>query len=297
MTLRAPANAFLGWIFGICLSVLFVSLWGRAVVIDTDELGQSLAPLAASESVLDFVAGWMSDEFVDSGVDPALVEPTIDYFLRSSSVGNALDHFVTEVVDAAATSDPGGSSIDMRGLAAPAVPDMAAGLTALGYEVGSSDVREIVEDFDPLVIRQPGSAALVGPNSSAAARLGTASLVAAIGLMLTGSAIVRLSEDRIRAVRALLNRVAVGGLSFAVFLRLGAWVVDPGGGRAPVPETVANLAESKWVFPLQIAVVAALLGAAVYITRRYLKREAVSRSAHGPAKPRPERSESLSGSR
>lgn len=294
MTPRSVSRASLGWAFGISLSVLLVSIWGRAVVADTDSLAESLAPLARTDAVVEFVADWMGDEIVESGVDPVLVEPTVGYFVESSAVGEAADVFAAEVVEAAASTDPEGSSIDMRALLGPAVPEVVVGLGGLGIAIDEGSVRGIVEGFDPLVIRSPGEPALVGPASETVSRLGTASLLAVVALVVFGWGFVALSEDRVTGLRSLFQRVSVGALSFAVFLRLGAWVLDPAGGRAPLPETVANLAESKWLIPLQIALVAGLVAGAIYLSRRWLRRGAGFPSPDVLPTPQPEREDSLS---
>ena len=72
--MRDSAKSTLGWAFGISLTILFISLWGRAVVVDTDTLGESLAPLSGSAMVVEYVADWMGQELVESGVDPDLVD-------------------------------------------------------------------------------------------------------------------------------------------------------------------------------------------------------------------------------
>lgn len=295
MSARSASRSTLGWLFGISLSILFVSIWGRAVVVDTDTLAESIAPLAGSAAVVDFVTEWMSEEMVASGVDPSLVGPAVGYFLDSSAVGRTADRFAGEVVYAAASTDPGGSRIDMRGLIVPAIPEVTAGLSSLGYDVSDTQIRNVVEGFDPLVIRQPGSSSVIGPSSEAASRLGTASVLAGVALLVFGAGFVGVSRDRIGAIRNLLNRVAVGGLSFAVLLRLGSWVLDPDGGRAPVPETVSNLAESKWMIPLQIGVVAALLGLVIYFGRRMVKQRAGTLSSNERSTRPAEQRQSLKG--
>lgn len=249
------------------VSILFLALWGRSVVVDTDTLAESLSPLASSATVTDFVSGWMAEELVESGADPATVRPTVDFFFETSSVGETLDLLVGEVVEAAASTNPGGSTIDMANLVGPTVPELARGLAGMGYPVSEAEVSDVVAGLDPLVIREAGASPVVGPNSPTAARLGTAALFAFLGIVVFGLGVVRLSEDRLAAVRALLTRVAVGGLSFAVFLRLGSWVVDPSGGRAPVQATISALAGSKWMVPLEVAVVAATVAAAIYLIR------------------------------
>lgn len=279
------------------VSILLLSLWGRAVVIDTETLAESLSPLARSGIVVDYVSDWMAEEMVQSGVEPELVEPTVDYFLGSTSIGRTLDQFTTEVVHAAASTDPGGASIDMAALIYPTVSELTLGLNELGYQVSEGMVSEVVQGFDPLVIRQPGAGAIIGPASPTAARLGTAALLATMGILVFGAGFVALSEDRVTGVRNLATRGAVGGLSFAVFLRVGSWVLDPDGGRAPVPETLSELAGSKWAVPLQVAAVSALIAGSIYVGRRVVKRVGVFRSPDGRSTQPSEPQGSLSGSR
>lgn len=267
------------------------------MVIDTETLAESLSPLASSGVVVDYVSDWMADEMVESGVEPELVEPTVDHFLGSTSIGRTFEQFTTEVVYAAASTDPGGTSIDMAALIHPAVPEITLGLNELGYEVSEGAVSEIVQDFDPLVIRQPGSGAIVGPASPTAARLGTAALLAAVAILVFGAGFVALSEDRVTGVRNLATRAAIGGLSFAVFLRVGSWVLDPEGGRAPVPETLSELTASKWAVPLQVAAVSALIAGSIYVGRRVIKRVGVSRPPDGRPTQPSEPQKSLSESR
>lgn len=276
---RKVSRSVLAWAFGMSVSILFLSLWGRAVVVDTDALADSLSPLAGSDIVSGLVGDWMAEEMVDAGGDPEIVEPTVDYYMRSSEVGGALDQLVVEVVDAAASTDPDGDVIDMAALIGPAVPELTMALNQMGHEVGESQVSQVVGQLDPLVIREPGSGSLVGPASPTASRLGTAALLAVLALLGLGSGYVLLSEDRVGAVRSLANRVAVGGLSFAVFLRVGSWVLDPEGGRAPVQETVSALAGSKWMVPLEVAFVAAVVAAAIYLVRRRVRPEEVTPSS------------------
>lgn len=295
MSARDGARPVFAWAFGMCLSVLFVALWGRAVVADSETLGESLAPMARSQVMLDLVTGWLGDQLVSAGADPVMVAPAMDYFLESSDVGEALDSLVADVVVAAASVDPGGSTVDVRGVVAPAIPEVAGELTALGYRTNESAIRSLVDGLDPLVIRGPAQPALVGPGSPAVSRLGTAFLLALVGLVVFGTASVSISDDRVATLRGLLNRIALGGLSFAIFLRIGAWVVDPGGGRAPLRETMANLAASKWTVPLRVGVVAGLLALAIYYGRKSVRRVAASRRRDEEPRPPAERPLSISG--
>ena len=257
------------------LSVLLLALWGRSVVVDSDTLAESLSPLSESSLVSQYLTTWMTEELVGSGVEPDRVMPTVEYILGSSAVGATLDQFVVEVVEAAASMDPNGSSVEMAALVSPAIPDISVGLAALGEPVTEPEVAEIVTTLDPLVIREPGDRPLVGHGSATVARLGTAALLAVLALTIFGYGFVTLSEDRLGALRELANRVALGGISFAIFLRLGSWVLDPRGGRAPVQATLSALAGSKWSVPLQMALVGGVLAGVFYLVRRQLRRRGI----------------------
>lgn len=290
--LSSVFRSTVAWAFGFSVTVLLIALWGRAVVIDTDSLAESLAPLADSAVVGGMVADWMADELVDSGYSPEVADPTADLAVRSSATAAAMDGFVADVVRAATSSDPSGSSVDIATLLAPTVPEVSTGLSEMGLPTSESEVRSVVSALDPMVIRQPGSSALVGPESPAAARLGIAALLALLGIIGFGYATVAVSDDRIAAVRELLTRVSVGGLGFAILLLIGSWITDPRGGRAPVPETISHLASSKWMTPLQVALVAAVGAGTIYLGRRWLRRGEASRSTvESPTRsPEPERS-------
>lgn len=265
------------------------------MVVDSDALAESLAPLADSALVGGVVADWMTEELVDSGYSPELADPAVSFALESSATAAAMDGFVSDVVRAAASSDPSGASVDLASLLAPTIPEVTTSLAEMGLPTTEADVRSIVSGLNPMVIREPGSPALVGPESPAASRLGTAALLAIGGIIFFGYASVVSSEDRIAAVRELFTRVAVGGLGFAILLLVGSWITDPRGGRAPVPETISQIASSKWMVPLQVGLAAAAVAVSIYVGRRWLKRGEGSRPRDGSPTPREERDPSLSG--
>lgn len=297
MSTRSVIRSTTSWAFGFSLTILLIALWGRAVVVDTDRLADSLAPLSGSGAVVDVFAGWISDELIESGYAPELVDPAVNQMLGSTVTADALDSFVGEVVEAAASTDPAGSSVDMAALFAPAVPEMAAGLTTIGITAQASDVAPVVAGLDPMVIRGPDAPAWVGPASPAATRLGTAALLATVGLIAFGYLSVATSEDRVTALRGLFSRVAVGGFGFAILLVIGSWVTDPRGGRAPISQTVSAIASSKWMVPVQVGLAAAAVAGAIYAGRRLVRREEESRLPVEPPTPPAERPLSRSGSR
>jgi hypothetical protein len=269
-------------LFGLGSTVLLLGLWGRAVVVDTDELARSLTPLAASDLVAGRISGWLESELTRSGLDEESASETAEQVLVHPDVAPLIEEVVAEGVEAAASADPAGSSVDVAAILLPSSADIAAGLSGAGVPASTDDVEDALADLDPLVIREPFQEPLIGASSPLASTLGVGALLGMLLMLVAGSAYVLASSDRMRAVRSLLTRFALGALSFAVLLRIGAWIVDPEGGRAPVGESLALLADSKWLLPMALGL--GSLGAAgvVLVARGRVRPVAVS-----PARPEP----------
>lgn len=267
--------------FGLASTVLLVGIWGRAVVVDTNELADTLSPLAAGDMVSDRLATWLEAELVEAGVDGAGASRAADQVLAHPSVGPVLEQLVAEGVEAAASADPTGASVDVAAILLPASGQISTGLNEAGMRVTPEQVEAALSQLDPLVVRDPSDRPYVGAYSPLAANLGTAAMLGALLMLFAGTSYVAMSRDRMRAFRALLTRFALGALSFAVLLRLGSWLADPEGGRAPFRESFALLANSKWLVPLSIGLVA--MGAALIalVLRRRIRPAAVSRSEDG----------------
>ena len=270
-----------GWLFGLAVTVLLISIWGRAMVVDTDAIAESLGPLSQSVTVVDQFADWLGSELTGAGVDPALADEAVKSALGGSAVDDALNDLVLEVVVSAATSDPGGASVDVASILAPAVPEIAVSLTSSGVPVTEGQVEEVVDGLDPLVIIEPGQAPPVGPESPIATRLGTATVLALMAMVVAGSISITAASDTTGTARKLLIRVALSGLTFGLLLKLGSWILDPGGGRAPVSQTFSGLAEAKWLVPMSVAGLAAALAGLTWLVRRGVKPEAAIPEPYG----------------
>lgn len=270
------AESSSGWLFGLAFTVLLISVWGRAVIVDTDSLSDSVLPLSESAAVVDQFSNWLGGELIDGGVDPDLADVAVDQVLASSAVDEVLEDLVQSVVAAASSSDPEGSSVDVATILAPAVPDIVATLEIAGVSASASQVGSTVGDLDPIQIRAPGQGPSIGPASPIAGRLGTASVLALVLMVIAGGLAAFYSEDRLAAIRGLLTRVALGALSFGILLRIGSWVLDPSRGRAPVSQTLGLLAHSKWLVPMVIGVVAAAGAGLIWLVRRVVRREAAT---------------------
>lgn len=275
MTARSITRGVTGWLFGHSVTVLLISVWGRAVVVDTASLGQALAPLSRTVVVSERFANWMADGLSDAGVAPAVAAVAVDELLAGSAVTEAMDELVVEIVEAAATVDVRPALVDVAGVLQPAVPEIAETLISTGVPITPEEVSRMVAALDPLMIRDEGAGPLIGPGSAIAARLGIAAVLALVGMVATGGVAVRSAPDPIAEVKSLLMRVSLGGLSFGVLLRIGSWVMDPGGGRAPLGEALSGLAGAKWLTPVMVALVSALTTAVIWAGRRWLRPGAV----------------------
>ncbi|MGH8872617.1 MAG: hypothetical protein ACRDWS_11630 [Acidimicrobiia bacterium] len=269
--------------FGLASTVLLVGIWGRAVVVDTNELAETLTPLAASDVVAERFATWLETELVDSGVEGASAAEAADQVLVHPAVGPLLEQLVARGVEAAASAGPTGASVDVAAILLPAAGQITAGLHEAGVPVTPGQVEAAVAQLDPLVIRDPADRPFVGVSSPLASNLGTAATLGALLMLLSGSAYVAMSRDRMRALGGLLTRFALGALSFAVLLRIGAWLVDPAGGRAPFRESFALLADSKWMVPMTFGLVSLAAAAIAWPFRRRITPAGESRSRPEPA--------------
>lgn len=278
---RRFAVGVAGWVFGLASTVLLVGIWGRAVVVDTNELADTLSPLAAGDMVSDRLATWLEAELVNAGVDGIGASVAADQVLAHPSVGPVLEQLVAEGVEAAASGDPNGGTVDVAAILLPASGQITTGLNEAGVPVTNEQVEAALARLDPLVIRDASDQPFIGASSPLAANLGTAAMLGALLMLFAGTAYIVMSIDRMRAIRALLTRFALGALSFAVLLRLGSWLVDPEGGRAPFRESFALLANSKWMVPLTIGLVAMAAAIVFRVFRRRVRPAAGSRSEDG----------------
>jgi hypothetical protein len=274
---RRFALGVAGWVFGLAATVLLGSIWGRAVVVDTGELADTLSPLAASELVAGRISAWLEAELTTAGLGEAEAAQAAGRVLAHPGVGPVVEQLVAEGVEAAATGDLGSTSVDVAAILAPASGQITSGLNEAGVPVTDEQVVAALSRLDPIVVRDPADRPLIGAASPLATSLGTAAILGAGLMAISGTAYIAMSRDRLRALRSLVTRFALGALSFAVILRIGSWLVDPEGGRAPFRESVALLANSKWMVPLTIGLGAAGAAVLLRISRRMLRPAATSR--------------------
>jgi hypothetical protein len=216
-------------------------------------------------------------ELATAGLGQAEAAEMAGRVLAQPGVGPVVEQLVTEGVEAAATGDPDATSVDVAAILTPASGQIASGLNEAGVPVTAEQVVAALSRLDPIVVRDPADRPLIGAASPLATSLGTAAILGAGLMAISGTAYIAMSRDRVRALRSLVTRFALGALSFAVILRIGSWLVDPEGGRAPFRESFALLANSKWMVPLTIGLAAAGAALLLRVSRRMLRPAATSR--------------------
>lgn len=271
------------WFYGVAISVTLVSIWGRAVVVDTNLMAQAAADASSSALVADQVERWLAEELADvPGIDRGTALEVASDTVSDPTVVAPIETLVGDFVAAAAVPRGELAVVDVASALAPAVPAITASLAAQGLAVDEGTVASYVGSLDPIVVRDPDVAPAVGAGSSAARSLYLATVVGVVLALVSGATAVRLSEERRAMVRSLLTRLAVSALTFAIMFRLGAWVLDPGAGRAPVRTAVSRLAGAKLWLPVAVAVVA---GVAAMALRRVRASDRWERAGRHPQQP------------
>lgn len=270
--LRRAALATVLWLFGISTTVLLVGLWGRAVTADETTLAESTAAVLASGFVQHRVHDW-----VDGSASEVASHRLADAVLDHPDVAATLDVAVDTLVAAALAPPEDAAVVDLGGLLDDLTPGVVDALASEGIHVDADRIHEAL-DTD-LVVASHG---MVGGAATRAQRaLTTVVVIAGLGMVAFGSFAVGLAPDRRRQLRSLFTRIAVSALSFAVMLRVGAWAVDPAGGRSAIGSGSAVVLASNGAVLWWIGAVAAM--AALLIARRRHRRSTTSEGAYEPA--------------
>lgn len=255
--LRRVSHATVLWLFGIATTVLLVGLWGRAVTTDEVTLTESTSAVLSSGFVHDRVHGW-----VDGSTGTVTSNRIADAVLDHPRVSASLDAAVDTLVAAALAPPEEAVAVDVGSMLDTLAPGVVEALASEGVHVDVARVHEAL-DID-LVVASHGM--VEGAAERAQRTLTRVVVIAGLAMVATGSVAVGLAPDRRRQVRSLLTRIAVSALSFAVMLRVGAWAVDPNGGRSAIGSGGAVLLASNGAVLWWIGASATL--AAVLVARR-----------------------------
>ncbi len=260
------------WAFGLATTTLLVGVWGRSVTGATATLSESALAALDPDIVADQIAGWLASE---ASSLPGVPEPTVEAVVRSVADSPqarvAIESVVTDVVAAAAAPAGSETVIDVAAAIEPLRPVLIAALEQAGVEASAAEVDGFLRQIGQLVLSSVEHNAPAGSIATARSTLTTVMLVGAAGLAVFGVAALRLSDDRSRMMRSLANRLIVSSLTFALFLRIGAWAVDPRGGRSPLRESGAILLASNTTTVLMIAAAGVVVSGAMTLGIRRVK--------------------------
>lgn len=280
---RAIVLAVVLWAFGLSTTTLLVGVWGRSVTTDQVTMTASALAVLDADAVTDQITDWMVDELVAlPGVSGQAIAPVIRATAESAPARVAVESIVAELVEAASAPPGSETVIDVAAALEPLRPGLIEALEVSGLPASPADVDQFLRQVEGLVLSSAEPAVGSRPVSSARSALTLVIVVGATGLTFFGSLATWLSDERMTMVRSLGHRLVVSALTFAVFLRVSAWAVDPGGGRSPVREMGSILLGSNIVSVLVVGLVglAVSLGATPLIRRHRRKRlEAVAPSA------------------
>lgn len=255
--LRRATHATVLWCFGIATTVLLVGLWGRAVSVDEATLSESASAVLSSGLVHERVHDW-----VDGSAATISSNRLADAVLDHPRVVASLDDAVDTLVAAVLAPPERAAAVDVGSMLDTLAPGVVEALASEGVHV---DVQQVHDALDiELVVASQGM--VEGAASSVQRTLTRVVVIAGLGMVAFGSLAVGLADQRRRQVRSLLNRIAVSALSFAVMLRVGAWAVDPNGGRSAIGAGSAVVLASNGAVLWWIGASAAV--AALLVARR-----------------------------
>jgi hypothetical protein len=251
---RAFALAVVLWAFGLATTTLLVGVWGRSVTNDTTTLSESALAALEPATVSGQIADWLASEAGSlPGIPQSTTAAVIQGVVSSPPARVAIESIVADIVDAAAAPAGSVTVIDVASAIEPLRPAVVASIEESGTAASPAEVDGFLRQIEGIVLTSAERRAASGAISTARSTLTTVMLVGAAGLIVFGTVALRLSEDRSRMLRSLANRLVVSSLTFALFLQIGAWAVDPRGGRSPLRASGAILLASNTRVVMAIA--------------------------------------------
>jgi hypothetical protein len=261
---RAFSLSMVLWLFGIFTSIVLIGLWGRSVAGDQVTLESSTRAVLESEIVNDRVRDWLGDAIAAAAeLNPGDVAAVVDAVDGTPQMQSAIDDVVDQAV-AAALAPPGTvTRVDLSTAVDSLAPVVADALEERGVVSDADAVRAAVHSVPGIVLSADDQLTVGGTARQVKGLLTKVVLVGIGGLLLFGGAAVTLNADRVRQLRALAIRIAVSAITFAIVMRVGAWAVDPSGGRSPIAAGGAVLLRSNGHVLATVALVAAVIASAI----------------------------------
>ena len=262
---RAVALAIALWVFGVATSIVLIGLWGRSVAGDQITLAASTRAVLESEIVNDRMTEWLSDAIAAagevSGDDASAVIAAVE---RTPEMESAVDSIVDQAVAAALAPPGSATAMDLAPAIEGLAPVVAAALEERGIVSDADSIRAAAANVPGIVLSAGDSQLTVGGTAREVRGLLSKVVVAGLAVMaVSASTTILLTDDRVRQLRNLLVRIGLSAISYAVIFRVGAWAVDPAGGRSPIASGGAVLLKSNGHILGAIAIGAAAVAAGI----------------------------------
>jgi hypothetical protein len=244
--------------------MVLIGLWGRSVAGDQATLEASTRAVLESEIVNDRVTDWLEDAIgaaaqLSDGDVAAVVAAVDDTPEMQAAVDDVVDQAVT-----AALAPPGSATVlDLSAAVESLAPPVAAALEARGVLADADTVRAAAQQVPSIVLSADDTVTVGGTASEVKGILSKVVVIGLGAMLLFGIAAVLLNEDRVRQLRSLVIRIGVSAVTFAIIIRIGAWAVDPAGGRSPIAAGGAVMLKSNGHVLAAVAVAAAVISAAI----------------------------------
>jgi len=272
---RALALSVALWLFGIATSMVLIGLWGRSVAGDQVTLEASTRAVLESELVNDRLTDWVGDAI---GAAAQLSEGDMAAVVAAVDETPEMQAAVDDVVDQAVTAvlaPPGTVTVlDLTAAVESLAPVVAAVLEERGVVANADSIRAAAGNAPSIVLSAEDTVMVGGTAHEVRGILSKVVVLGLGGMLLFGVAAVLLNEDRVRQLRSLVIRIGVSAVTFAIIIRIGAWAVDPAGGRSPIAAGGAVLLKSNGHILASVAIAAAVIAAAIspVLLRRSLPR-------------------------
>ena len=270
---RSIGLAIVLWAFGLATTTLLVGLWGRAVTNDRATLEAGAQAALGTDVVASRLEDWLADA-IDAGSES--LDQELGVVVRTIAASPEADEVVDAVASdlvAAALAPPGTeASLDVAARLDPIIPVVVDELASHGIELRAEALRSSLAASPSITLSTEEQEATGGVARRTSSVLTTVFGAGLAALVLFGSLALVLADEAVAMVRSLAIRLAVSAVTFVIFLRLGAWAMDPSKGRSPLAVGGSVLLASNHLVLLFVAAAACgiALTAGVVIRRRRL---------------------------
>lgn len=287
---RTIGLAIVLWAFGLATTTLLVGLWGRAVTNDRATLEAGVQAALGTDVVAARIEDWLSEAVA---VGSGSLDRELGILVRTIAASPEADQVVGAVASdlvAAALAPPGTEThLDLAARLDPMVPVVVAELGLHGLDLGVDDVRASLA-ASPSVTLGTEEQQVGGVARRTSSTLTIVLVAGLAALVLFGTLALVLADEAVTMVRSLATRLAVSATTFVIFLRLGAWAIDPSRGRSPLAVGGAILLGSNHLVLLLVAAAGcgvALTAGGIIRRRRLNSSEDVRRRTRESIEDRP----------